>query len=136
MANGAPRPLTPDGTSEGFVAPDGSRILARAANGKFALFSIEGKQQEVFPGLAPDDIVLRWSADGRSILVRPGTSLPARIERVDLLNGHRTFLREIGPEDKTAIIDIRTISIADDPSSYAYSFNRVTSRLAILNGVK
>jgi eukaryotic-like serine/threonine-protein kinase len=136
VANGAPRPLTPEGTSEGFVAPDGSRILARAADGKFALFSIEGKQETVFPGLTPDDIVLRWSADGRSILVRPGTALPARIERVELLNGHRTFLREIGPEDKTAIIDIRTISIADDPSSYAYAFNRVTSRLAILNGVK
>jgi hypothetical protein len=135
-AGGPPRPLTSDGTSEGFVSPDGAKILARAADGKFTLFTLEGKLLGIFPGLTPSDTVLRWSPDSRSILVRSGTSLPARIERVDLSSGVRTFLREIGPEDKTAIVDIRAITIADDPNSYAYSFNRVTSRLAILNGVK
>ena len=136
VAGGPPRPLTPAGTSNGFVSPDGSKILARTGDGGYSFFTIDGNSPVPVPGVTKNDTVLRWSPDGRSILVRPGSALPARIERVEIAGGRRTFIREIGPEDKTAVVDLRAVTIADDPGSYAYSFNRVASRLAILNGVR
>jgi hypothetical protein len=58
--------------------------------------------------------------------------VPARVEGVDLSSGRRTLLREFAPADRAGLIAIHTISLADDPRAYAYTFWRYVSTLYVV----
>jgi serine/threonine protein kinase/Tol biopolymer transport system component len=139
---GSPRPITPDNTGEALVAPDGRRLIARrggvsslssTTTNAPELYSLDGGASRPVPGLTPDDSPIRWSADGRSLIVAHGT-LPARIERVFLDTGRRELIRVIGLANMPGAMGISNIIVADDPNVYAYAINRQLSQLFILQG--
>ena len=88
------------------------------------------------PGSSPVDEVNRWSSDGQSLLIHAKGKVPARIQRLDLLTGNRTLVREIAPPSRAGVVNIRDISFSDDGRSYAYTFDRVLCRLAIVSALK
>ncbi len=78
IAGGKPRPVTPEGTSLGFVSPDGGSILVRGTTGTLEIYPSSGGAGKAVPGTTGEDVALRWGADGRSIILFHGTQIPVR----------------------------------------------------------
>jgi hypothetical protein len=131
LNGGSPRPLTPEGIVAGHLSPDERWVLVKDSGGAHLLYPVEGGDPRPARGLDRVDEVIRWSADGRSVLVRRGTEIPCSVERVEPETGHREMFRTIAPSDLTGLIRIRPTSFSDDEKSYAYQVNRMTSKLFV-----
>jgi Tol biopolymer transport system component len=136
IAGGAPRALTPEGTRDGKLSPDGKFILAKGPDSEYGIYPLAGGDPQPAPGLAVADVVIRWSADGRSVLVTHATTIPCRVERVDLATGRRTLFKEIAPADKTGLLSISPSYISDDEESYVYGIDRQISSLFVVEKKK
>ncbi len=133
---GKPRPVTPDGTTDGLVSPDGRQLLVRERGGGLQLYSVEGGPPRQVPGAIPEDTVIRWTPDGRALLVSSRSDVPARVERLDLSTGRRELFKTLGPADLTGVLQIAPIAISDDGKSHAYSCRRMTSHLFLVGGAR
>jgi serine/threonine protein kinase/Tol biopolymer transport system component len=136
ISGGSPSPVTPEGTLGGIPSPDGKSVLARASDGSFSIYSLEGGATRSLPQVDPQEAVVGWTADGRSLLVSQYRKIPAPVEQVDLDSGHRTRLTELAPADRAGVLVITNASFSDDTKSYAYSYVRLPSRLAIVTGAR
>jgi hypothetical protein len=136
IAGGAPRAVTPEGVSTGFVSPDGRLIVAQSSKGELLLYPSEGGEARPVPGAEPNDTVVRWSGDGRSLLVFKNWEVPARLQRIELSSGKRQFVRSLGPTDLTGVLQIGTFALSDDLKSYAYSCRRMFSHLFLVEGAR
>jgi hypothetical protein len=125
--DGAPRPVTAEGTRDGLLSPDGSRILAKGTEGKYEIFTIAGDtaaqlaDPRPVSGLTEADVLAQWSADVRSVLAYRRAEISCRIERVDLTTGNRTLFKELAPTDRTGLLSMREVTFTDDQRSYAYT---------------
>jgi tRNA A-37 threonylcarbamoyl transferase component Bud32/Tol biopolymer transport system component len=136
VESGNPRPLTPEGTSQGFVAPDGSLVLVKASAGSLLLYPAEGGEARPVPGATPEDQVIRWNADGRSLLVARDGEVPVRVERLDITTGKRESLRNVGPPNLTGVLRIGPFAFSGDLKSYAYACRRMSSHLFLVEGAR
>ncbi len=136
IAGGKPRPLTPDGMSQGFVSPDGASILVRSGGGALLLFPSAGGEPRSVPGTTPEDRVLRWGADGRSLVLYSGSQVPVRSERLDLATGRREPLRTFGNPETAGALRIGTFALNNDGKSYAYSYGYQLSHLFVVEGAR
>jgi hypothetical protein len=136
VAGGAPRPVTPEATRGGVVSPDGQLVLAQSADGKYALYPLAGGSPRMVPGMTPQDVVIRWNEDGRSVWVFHTTQIPARVEEVALSTGRRTLIREIAPADRAGVVRIMNVASASRGKSLAYSYEKDLSTLTVIEGVK
>jgi Tol biopolymer transport system component len=135
-AGGPPAAVTAPNTSEGVPSPDGRTIVARAENGTFVMYPLDGGTPRAVSGLSAVDTVVDWSPDGRSLVVLGSREIPASIDRVDLSTGARSRLANLAPSDRTAVVFVMNASVSDDGKSYAYSLVTFPTRLAIVHGVK
>ncbi len=136
IAGGKPRPVTPEGTSQGFLSPDGATIIVQGSDGSQLLYPATGGEPRKVPGTTADDTVIRWGADGRSLVVYSGPRVPVRAERLDLLTGKREPLRTVGTADMPGALHIGTLVLTDDGKSYAYSYESMLSQLFVVEGAK
>ncbi len=106
---GQPRPVTPEGVLMktivmAFISSDGRYLIAADSQGRELLYSVKGMENpRSIPGLAEDDHVIRWSADGRSLFVYRLRELPAKVYRLDLSTGRKELWKELTPSDLTGI---------------------------------
>ncbi len=116
------------------ISPDGRWIATTAAAPGVWLYPIEGGERRKLNVLAEPSFPVRWSADGRAVLV---TELgnPARIVRVDVATGARTVVKELMPADPHAFPWYWT-EITPDERTYAYGYARVSSQLYLVDGVQ
>jgi hypothetical protein len=132
IGGGAPRPVTPEGTRDGWVSPDGTLVLARGSAGTYSLYPIAGGEPRPVPGLAEADVVAQWSTDGRSVLAYRRAEIPCRLERVDVATGQRSLFKELAPADRAGLLSMRGIFVTDDLRSYAYTtYNQVSSPVRV-----
>src|SRR5450830_1180371 len=136
VSGGPPRPVTPEATTNGTVSPDGLQILYSKTGGTYFTQRAGGGTAQTVPGLTPDDQVIRWSADGRSVFVSRPTNVPFRFERLDLPTGRRVLLREVAPADRAGVLHSNGAALTDDTKSYAYSYQRMTSQLLVVEGAR
>jgi len=136
VSGGLPRPITPEATMNGTVSPDGLQILYSKPGGTYFIQRAGDGSAQAVPGLTPDDQVLRWSADGRSLYAYRSANVPFRLERLDLASGRRVLVREVAPSDRAGVIGSSGASLADDTRSYAYSYDRMTSQLFVVEGAR
>ena len=94
VSGGKPRPVTSEGSSNGIVSPDGTLILVQGSRDEYQLYPSAGGEPRPVSSLAPDDVVARWTADGRFLLAYH-VSVPARLERVDLATGRRELVHRL-----------------------------------------
>ena len=128
---GVARPVTPEGTRDGWLSADGNLVLARGGDGKYSVYPIAGGDARSVPGLTESDVVAQWSVDGQSVLVYWRAEIPCRLERVDLATGHRTMFKEFAPTDRTGLLSMREMIVTDDLRSYAYTaYYQVSSLFA------
>ncbi len=136
VAGGKPRPVTPEGTSQVFVRPDGREILVKTSGGELDLFPVDGGEPRPVPGADADDSVIRWCADGRFLIVARGGEVPARVERLDVATGRRELVRTIGPAELTGVLQVGPFAFSDDARSYAYACRRMSSHLFLVEGAR
>ena len=126
--------MTPEGTRDGWLSPDGSLVLARGAEGKYSLFPIAGGAPRPVPGLAEADVIAHWSADGRSVLTYRRAEIPSRLEHVSLDTGQRRLFKELAPADRAGLLSLRGVFVTDDLRSYAYTTYHQVASLFVSEG--
>jgi dipeptidyl aminopeptidase/acylaminoacyl peptidase len=131
---GEARAATPEGVVARLVSPDGKSVIAAGRQMKRSIVSLDGGDPKPIPGLGDDDVLLRWSADGRSLYVAQGRS-PVTLARLDIATGRREPLRELAPADPAGGLGIFTISITPDGRAYAYTYLRTLSDLYVVDGL-
>jgi Tol biopolymer transport system component len=136
LGGGATHPITPEGTTRGLVSPDGKLILGRTGVGEFFLYPVGDGTPHPVPHLGREDQVVRWSADGRSVLVFRANQLPVRVEKMDLESGRRMLVRELAPADRSGVTGINGVSMSGDGKWYAYGYGRDVSQLFTVEGVR
>ncbi len=136
IGGGQPHPITPEGTNWGIVSPDDRSVLASGRENKYFIYPVAGGAPRSVPWLAADESVIRWTVDGRGVLVYRQMQIPSLVELVDLSTGRRTRVRELSPADRAGVVQISQVAFSDDGKSYAYSYSQNVSRLALIEGVK
>jgi len=134
VEGGPPRPVTPEGTRDGVLSPDGKTVLARGPDDSYSLYPIGGGDPQPVPGLRPDDVVAKWIADGRAVLVYRRADIPCHLERVRLAGGEREVFAEVAPAERTGLLSLRNVFLTDDLRSYAYTAYYRVSSLFISEG--
>ena len=132
IAGGKPRAVTPEGTTLGILSPDARQILVQASGGGLAIYPAGGGEGRPVPGTNPDELAIRWSRDGGSILVCQASDVPLRIERVTLPGGRRDLVRTVGPADLGGVTSVGSVFLGPDEKSYGYTFSRVISHLFLV----
>lgn len=138
-ADTAPVPLIgPDfalSTRRFAVAADGSRLVVSDADGGAAWFGLDGSGPHPVQGIAPDEEILAFTADGSGLYVLASATLPARITIVDPDTGARRPWREIAPLDPSGVFTVDRFYITPDGAGYVYSVRRAQSRLQIMEPI-
>jgi Tol biopolymer transport system component len=137
VAGGTPRAVTPGG-EKGLVSQDGQRVVVWSAESAPAIYRLDGSGPEAIPSASTADMPIRWSPDGRSLLVLHSGYRQAQgsIERVDLLSGKREVVREFAPPERAGELFVSSASVAPDLKSYAYNFFRMRSILFLVEGAR
>jgi hypothetical protein len=118
---GAPWPVTPEGTRDGWLSSNGKLVLARGAEGKYFVYPIGGGEARPVPGLTDADVIAQWSPDEQSVIAYRRAEIPCRLERIALATGHRTLFKEFAPADRAGLLSVREVFATDDLRSYAYT---------------
>ncbi len=119
LANGTFRPLTPEGVRGALASPDGQFIVARSGDG-YRQFSVHDGTSQGVPGLALNDVVIRYSPDGKSLWTRQVGAIPVRVEQIDLKTGARSRLLPDFGTRRAGVTGIVEVTLADDPRTFAY----------------
>jgi dipeptidyl aminopeptidase/acylaminoacyl peptidase len=133
---GTPRPVTPAGVIDAWLAPDARTLLARQAAGGFQVLSIGGATPAPARGLTRDDVPIAWASDSRAVVVDAGSSIPARIVRVDPATGIRTLITTLAPPDRAGLVGVVPSQWIDDGRGYVYTYFRDLSQLFVASGVR
>ena len=132
---GKPRPITPEGVSACEVSPDGQSIAARDEDG-FKLYPLDGGPPRPIPGLLPGE-GFGWTADPHFVYAYQGHQMvPARIYRLNIVNGQRQFFKEISPSDEVGLCGMSKIAFSANGRAYVYGYVRQLSELYLVNGVR
>ena len=129
LAGGAPRPVTPEGTTTGIASPDGKTIIAVDSSGRYVSYPEDGAASHPVPGMKPGERIAHWSTDGRSILVGALSTVPVHIDRLMLATGARTPFVELAPVDRSGALYSYEAAFSEDERAYAYSVVRDRSYL-------
>jgi hypothetical protein len=125
-------PLAPAGH---LVNAEGTRILAKPAEGPAVLVDVASGRIDPAPGLDDDDLPLRWAEDGRHVFVQAERTVPSPIYRIDLETGEREPWVDLAPPDPAGIFKVDRVQISADGLVQVYSTRRTLSGLIILEGL-
>jgi dipeptidyl aminopeptidase/acylaminoacyl peptidase len=133
---GSAEPVTPEGMFvDALVSRDGTRVVVRDDAGGGRIFRLDGGDPIAAKGLRPEDQWIRWSADSTALLVFDANELPIRVERVDLATGERRTVLTIEPANRSSLLTIPYVTLADDLEQYAYSAWRTRTQLFTITGL-
>jgi len=136
LAGGPLRTLTPEGAGEGArISPDGQAVVVASADG-YRLYPVSGGAPRTVPGLKAGDEVVRWSPDGHALWITRYDQFVLAVEQIDVASGQRRPLLTITPESRAGVLQIRDLSLADDPHAYAYSTREYLSRIFVIKGIR
>jgi len=140
LDGGEPEAFTPEGVVGGAFTPDGTKVLVRGPDGLRRLYPLnpKGGEPEVVKVLEPADGVIRFTTDGRALLVRrnqPGGVVS--VVRLDLVTGARTPVRTISPLPEALNQGgIGQLQMTSDGSAYVYGYGVTNSDLFLVKGLK
>jgi hypothetical protein len=130
VAGGQPKAVLPEGMSSRTIAPDGEHALATAKDGTVVLFNFSTQRTEPVAIKDAGDVV-GWTSDAQSVYVYSRT-IPSRLERVDIMSGKRTLLRELAPPDRAGVMLLTGIAVTPDATAYAYAYWKRFSKLFVV----
>jgi serine/threonine protein kinase/Tol biopolymer transport system component len=134
--SGGPRPITPEGVTCQNVSPDGKSIIGKSNAGETAIYPVDGNEKpHPIPGFNSDAIA-GWSSDGKSLYVYPAGEFSMKVSRLDVVTGHREFLREVLPSDAAGIFTPPLMILTPDGKGYVYTARRVLMDVYLVEGLK
>ncbi len=137
LDGGPPRAVTPEGTRRGYAfSSDGVSVAASVEGKPGMIFPVEGGEPRSIRGIDPDDEILSWTADGRSLLVARRGGLPVRVERLDLTTGQKIPWKNLAPADGAGVHDLAFVLFSANAESYVYSYRRILSTLYLATGLR
>ena len=138
LNGGKPKAISPEGGGIPviLVSPDGKYVEGVDVNGARVLYPLDGGDPRPVLGVLPNEHMVGFSADSKSIFVHNFAGLPSMIYRVDLATGKRTPWKQIAPADPAGVDAIGGVSITPDEKSYVYSYSRTLSDLYVVDGLK
>ena len=141
VEGGAIRAVTGDGIVLGRgrrprISPDGRRFVATGADGRSAVFHLDGGPRTPLPMVDPAEAVIEWTSDGAGLFVHRMEGVPRNVYRVDLQTGARTLWKEIAPSDRAGVLSNLEILVTPDGRSYATIFFRMLSSLYLVEGLR
>jgi eukaryotic-like serine/threonine-protein kinase len=139
LAGGKPRAITPEGVtilSSQAISPDGRWIVARSPESRQAVYPTEAGEPRIVTGMAPDELPIRWTADGRSLYVERRAAPPGIVEVLDIATGKRTTWKKFQPGDVTGVDQVGPAVIAPDERTYVYSYRRTLGDFYLATGLK
>jgi len=84
------------------------------------------------PTLPLDANVIRFSLDGKAVYFHRPVEVPCRVMRLDLASGQTTLVRTLGPRDRSGLLSIYEVSLADDDRCYVYTPWHLASSLFVV----
>jgi hypothetical protein len=135
--------IAPDGWDSFFgevpISPDGKWIDSQSGSLEdvsLRLYPADGSlAARSVPGFEPDDVVIRWTPDSRSLYVFKRNELPARVFLLDVETGKRTPLLALMPADAAGVTRIPIVVMTPDARTYAYNITRDLSDLYLIRGL-
>jgi serine/threonine protein kinase/Tol biopolymer transport system component len=135
-----PRPISPEGVTlpanVGCISPDARTIAALGPDRRIMLYPAEPGEPRPAPGLRPDELSIRWTADGHAIWAFRQNEVPAKIYRVDITTGVRSLWKELTPPDPAGVLTMGPILMTADGKSYVYSYRRTLDELFMVEGLR
>jgi hypothetical protein len=116
------------------IAPDGKSAVVLDAAWRSYRVSLENGEIGEVAGLERNEAPYRWDASGRWLYVYENDKIPARVSRVDPINGRREKVLEIAPADRAGVVGLGAFNSTADQRAYAYAFIRSLSDLYIVEG--
>jgi eukaryotic-like serine/threonine-protein kinase len=135
---GAPVPISPEGVTLGYrscISPDGKQVAAQDPQGKISIYPVPSGTSIPVPGIEPGDVAIKWTADGKALLVGR-REVPARVFTIDLATGQRKLFKTFTPADPTGLFANQPPQFSGDLKSYVYTYQRITSDLYVVDGLK
>jgi eukaryotic-like serine/threonine-protein kinase len=137
LGEGPPKAITPEGISLIYaVSPDGSLVAARDAEGRSALYPLQGGEPQPLAELDKGDFPFAWSEDGRTLYAFRHGEAPCTVYRLDLASRRKEVWKVLGPADLTGVPYSGRVQITPDAKSYAYGHVRQVSELFLVEGLK
>jgi len=131
------RAITPEGMSLIYaISPDGSLVAARDAEGRSALYPLQGGEPQPLPELDKGDFPFAWSENGRTLYAFRHGEAPCTVYRLDLGTRRKEVWKVLGPADLTGVPFSGRVQITPDARSYAYGHVRQLSELFLVEGLK
>lgn len=129
------RPITPFGTSDAIISPNGQYVIARDSSSQFRVFSVnEGEPPRPVKGLGPDEVPIQWDSTNRKLYVW-NRRLPAKIHLLDINTGMRMVWLDIAPAEMSGLL-YGEVLITPDGKSYGYRYRRVLTDLFLAEGLR
>ena len=138
LGGSPPRPISPPGAGSSFVVSPDGKLVATRLDQKIRVYPLEKGEPSVLPGQLDGENPIQWSADGRSIYVYRFDSgaRSVKVYRLRVDSGQRELWKEIVPSDPAGIEFIGPILMTPDASSYVYTYQRRSSDLYVVEGLK
>ena len=138
LEGGKPKPISPEGgvLFAVFISPDGKQVIGQGADGRPALFPVDGGEPRIIPGHTPDDRIVGFTGDGRSVYIQNIAGLPTVVSELDLATGKRKVWKQFMPADAAGVDSVQNFIIKQGGKSYVYSFTRTLSDLYMVEGLK
>jgi hypothetical protein len=125
--------ISDDEMGFGVVMPDGRRVMAARPDRTIAIWPIGGGPAVAFPHLENGEQVVGWSNDGRAAFIHRGWDMPIRIQRLDLASGDRRPMFALMPPNRSGVVGVGPVSVADDGRVYAYGFVKMLGTLYVVS---
>jgi eukaryotic-like serine/threonine-protein kinase len=135
---GKPQSISPEGAMvrrRQCISPDGKQVAARDPQGKISVYPVGGGEPIAVTHTEPGEEPVQWTPDGKSILVGK-REVPARVFVVNLASGERRLMQSFMPADPTGLFGNSSPTFSSDLKKYVYSYQRITSDLYIVDGLK
>jgi len=133
-----PQPVSPEGVSIAYrscISPDGRQVAAQDPQGKITIYPLTKGSATVVPSTQPGDVPVQWTPDGKSLLVGR-REVPTNVFTIDLGTGQRKLFRSFSPADPTGLFQNSPPQFSLDLKSYVYTYERITSDLYVVDGLR
>ncbi len=116
-----PKPVGPVGIRGGFPSPDGKVFVALSQTGWW-IYSISGEESpRKLESLSSHDQLVRWNLDGSALYCFREANSPTSLDRIEIATGKRESIMTLGGTDRTGLLNLIDVSMADDLRSVVYA---------------
>jgi Tol biopolymer transport system component len=138
IEEGKPVAISPEGSivrRRRCISPDGKLVAARDPGGTISIYPVAGGNPQVVPNTLFGEEPVQWTSDQKSLLVA-ARGVPVRVFEINLATKQRKLLKSFMPVDATGLFGNAPPTFSANLNSYVYTYERITSDLYIVDGLK